>query len=141
MHAFHENGTNLHETQPFSQKYYANQMKMYAFSFHFHGNARIFMKQVSEIRLCPCKVFLSKENQPRPPMKTKFLHLHFDRYNRVSHVIGFVPTTAKAAVEIKEQWRQDSQKRDPNNVHDAKVGITPATQPHPIPTIPPHPAP
>ena len=53
--------------------------------------------------------------------KTFFGFSDKSKYDGVTHVIGFVPTTVKAAVEIRNQWKFNSEKKDPNDVHDAKV--------------------
>ena len=52
-----------------------------------------------------------------------FYNFAEEQYQGVTHVIGFVPTTAKAAVEIVKQWKEYTEKKDPKNVHDAKVGM------------------
>ena len=52
-----------------------------------------------------------------------FYNFAEEQYQRVTHVLGFVPTTAKAAVEITKQWKEYTEKKDPTNVHDAKVSM------------------
>ncbi len=50
-----------------------------------------------------------------------FFDFNDEKFAKVTHVIGLVPTTAKAAVEIKMKWEEDSRKRDSSNVREVKV--------------------
>ena len=52
-----------------------------------------------------------------------FYNFAEEQYQGVTHVFGFVPTTAKAAVEITKQWKEYTEKKDPSNVHRAKVNM------------------